>query len=349
MAFPARSRIGVSLPMLNQAHERYAEFAALAEDAGFDSVWDYEFYRNPFITHALNARATSRVQLGTGIATAASRTPFEMANAAADIDELSGGRTLLGLATGGAGWTDVFNGADIDRPLTRLREYIHLVRQLWQHFETDEPFEFHGKIYRAASPPINPWGTRNLVRPQIPIYLAGLKEGMLRLAGEIADGVLGFLPTPSYIQQQVLPNVAAGATKAGRDPSEIDVAALVICSVSYDREEALRRARINVGNYVAYPVGSTVVDFMGLQEDRDHVLMRLLSEGPAALATAVSDELVRTFAIAGTPDEAAEQLAAYEGVLPHIILHTPYVPPIDQAASEDAFRSMVQTFARANA
>jgi alkanesulfonate monooxygenase SsuD/methylene tetrahydromethanopterin reductase-like flavin-dependent oxidoreductase (luciferase family) len=323
MSLRGRSRIGVSLPMLNQPYERYAEFAALAEDAGFDSVWDYEFYRNPFITHALNARATSRIQLGTGIAVAATRTPFEMANAAADVDELSGGRTLLGLSTGGAGWMECFNGTDIDRPLTRLREYIHVIRQLWDHFETDEPFDFQGKIYRASSPPFNPWGTRNLV--------------------------FGFLPTPSFIQDHVIPNVAIGAAKAGRDPSEIEVTALVICSVSHDREEALRRARINVGNYVAYPVGATVVDFMGLQEDRNHVLMRLLSEGPAALATAASDELVRTFAIAGTPDEAAEQLAAYEGVLPHIVLHTPYVPPIDQASSEDAFRSMVQAFARARA
>src|SRR5439155_9882175 len=84
---PNRGRIGVSLPMLNQPYERYPEFASLAENAGFDSVWDYEFFRNPFITHALNARATSRIQLGTGIATAAPRTPFEMANAAADVDE----------------------------------------------------------------------------------------------------------------------------------------------------------------------------------------------------------------------------------------------------------------------
>jgi probable F420-dependent oxidoreductase len=342
-------RIGVSLPMLNQPFERYPEFAALAEDAGFDSVWDYEFYRNPFITHALNAHATSRIQLGTGIAAAATRTPFEMANAAADVDELSGGRMILGLSTGGAGWMDHFNGTDIDRPLTRLREYIHVVRALWDHFETHEPFEFAGRIYRASSPPFNPWGTRALVRPRIPIYLAGLKEGMARLAGEIADGIFGFLPTPSFIQDHVLPNVAAGAAKAGRDPSEIDVTALVICSVSSDRDEALRRARINVGNYVAYPVSSTVIEFMGLQEHRDHVLMRLLSEGPAALATAASDELVRTFSIAGTPDEAAEQLAAYRDVLPHIVLHTPYVPPIDQASSEDAFRSMVRAFSPANA
>jgi len=347
MTLTTHSRVGVSLPMLNQPYERYAEFAALAENAGFDSVWDHELYRNPFSTHALNARATSRIQLGTEIA-ATPRTPYEMAKAAADVDELSGGRTLLGLSTGGAGWMQCFNGTDIDPPLTRMREYIHLVRQLWMHFQTDQPFDFQGTIYHASSPPFSPWGTRNLVRPQIPIYLAGLTQGMLRLAGEVADGVLGFLPTPSFIQQHVLPNVAAGAAKAGRNPSDIEVTALVICSVSRDRTEALRRARINVGNYVAYPVSSTVTEFMGLQEDRDHVLRRLHSEGPAALTTAASDELVRTFSIAGTPDEVADQLATYDGVLPHIVLHTPYVPPIDQASSEDAFRSMVDAFARVN-
>ena len=62
-----------------------------------------------------------------------------------------------------------------------------------------------------------------------------------------------------------------------------------------------------------------------------------------------TETMTDTFSIAGTPDEAAEQLAAYDGVLPHIVLHTPYVPPIDQASSEDAFRSMVHAFARANA
>jgi probable F420-dependent oxidoreductase len=343
------SRIGVSLPMLNQPYERYAEFAALADEAGFDSVWDYEFYRNPFVTHGLNARATKNIALGTGIATMASRTPFEMANAAADIDELSNGRTLLGLSTGGAGWTDSFTGTDINRPLVRIREYIEILRALWHHFGTDEPFEYNGEFYRAASPPFNPWGTRDLVRPQIPIYLAGIKNKMIQLSGEIADGVFGFMQTPSYISERVLPNIKIGAERPGRNPEDIDVAALVICSVSEDRDEALRRARINVGNYVAYPVSGTVIDFMGLQEQRDHVVMKLLSEGPAALETAASDDLIAAFSIAGTPDEVAEQLANYEAVLPHVVLHTPYVPPIDQASSEDAFRTLVKTFARIRA
>ncbi len=79
---PEKSRVGISLPMLNQPPHHLRELAHLADEAGFDSLWDYEFFRNPFVTHALNATTTSRIALGTGIATASSRTPFEMANAA---------------------------------------------------------------------------------------------------------------------------------------------------------------------------------------------------------------------------------------------------------------------------
>src|SRR5438093_12210846 len=166
MAAAARSRLGVSLPMLNQPYEAYPELARLADEAGFDSVWDYEFFRNPFITHGLCSQTTSSIQLCTGIAAAAGRTPFGMANAAADVDERSGGRMILGLSTGGTAWTDVFNGADVSHPLPRMREYIESLRALWKHFGDGEPVSYEGRYVRFASPPFNPWGLRSLARPQ---------------------------------------------------------------------------------------------------------------------------------------------------------------------------------------
>lgn len=341
-----KSKIGVSLPMLNQPYAHYPELARLADEAGLDSVWDYEFFRNPFITHGLTAQATERITLATGIATGVSRTPFEMANAAADIDELSDGRALIGMSTGAGSWTDVFNGAEIDRPLSRMREYVEVMRAIWKHFQDDEPFLYEGRFYKTGSPMINPWGTRDLVRPQIPIYLACLKERMLQMAGEVADGVLGYFNTPSFVTDHVRPNVAKGATTVGRDPAEVEIAALVLCSIADDREQAKRLARINVGNYVAFPVSSTAIEFMGLEEDRDHVVQKLFTEGVAALETAASDALIDTFCIWGTPDEAREKLGAYDGVLDHIVLHTPYVPPISREESDAAFRATVSTFAR---
>jgi alkanesulfonate monooxygenase SsuD/methylene tetrahydromethanopterin reductase-like flavin-dependent oxidoreductase (luciferase family) len=336
------SRLGVSMPMLNQSYEKYPEFAKLADEAGFYSLWDYEFYRNPFITHALCAGVTRSIKLSTGIAAASGRAPNEMANAAADVDELSKGRAILGLSTGGAGWADCYNGSDVDHPVARMREYIHLVRSIWQHHATGEPFEFTGRFYKGRSPPFNTFGVRErLVRPKIPIYLAGIKSKMLQLAGEIAEGALGYIWTPRYVKEYVLPNVALGARKAGRSPEDVDVASLVLCSVAADKKTAQRIARINVGMYVATPGGETVAEYMGLQEDRNALLKALMSEGLGALEFATSDALVREFCISGTPDEARDQLSEYQGLLPHIILHTPYVPPIQQHESEAAFRAML--------
>ena len=83
---------------------------------------------------------------------------------------------------------------------------------------------------------------------------------------------------------------------------------------------------------------------MGLQDERNALLKALTTDGLAALERTTSDALVRHFSICGTPDEAREQLAEYQGLLPHIVLHTPYVPPIQQRESETAFRNMVAAF-----
>lgn len=339
-------RIGASLPILNQPYDNLPRLALAAEEAGLDSVWSYEFYRNPFTIHALCAQATSSITLGIGIAETVARTPFEMANGAADVDELSGGRTLLGMGTGGGG-LELFHGLEhADKPVTRMREFTEAVELSWHHHATGEPVSSKGAYHSVTSPPINPWGVRPLARPRIPIYLAALRPRMLALAGRVADGALGILYTPSFVAEHVRPNIAVGAAEAGRDPGDVQIASYVICSCSEDREEAWRRARIQVGNYVAPQVSEVVVDHMGLQADRMAVLEAFMAGGPQALEHATSDELVRTFSITGTPDECREQLKQYEGVLDHIILHTPYVPPLNADESEDAFLNNVRALGR---
>lgn len=339
-----RRRIGITMPILNQPYAKFPELARLADEAGFDSLWDYEFFRNPFMVHGVCAGATQQIQHATGIATTCSRSPFEMANAAADLDELTGGRTILGLATGGAMWTDVYNGADVAHPLPRLREYVTCLRAIWKHLGDGEPFTVEGQYHSAASPLFNPWGVREMVRPQIPVYLSVVRPRMLQLAGEIGDGVLCYLATPDYLRETVLPNVTKGAEAAGRTREDVEVTALVLCSVSEDREEAMRRARINVGNYICFPGADPMVQANGIAEVRDAVAAKLFTEGPSAFDL-IPEDVVRRFAICGTPDEGREQLAEFDGLLDHVVLHTPYVPPLAQADSEDCFRGTVAALA----
>jgi probable F420-dependent oxidoreductase len=339
------SRIGITMPILNQPYTKFPELAKLADGGGFDSVWDYEFFRNPFIIHAVCAGSTTRVHHATGIATTCSRSPFEMANAAADLDELSSGRTIVGLATGARMWTDVFNGADVEHPLTRLREYLQCLRATWKHLGDGQPFSIEGEYHSAASPMFNPWGVREMVRPQIPVYLSVVRPRMLQLAGEIGDGVLSYLATPQYLRDTVIPHVSRGAEKAGRSPADVEISALVLCSVSDDRDEAMRRARVNVGNYICFPGADPMVHANGIEDIRNAVAQKLLSDGPVAFDL-LPDDVVKLFAICGTPDEGREQLREFEGLLDHIVLHTPYVPPLAQAESEDCFRNIVRTFGR---
>lgn len=346
MTIARKQQLGVTLPSINQAYSSLPELAALADQAGFDSVWNYEVYRNPFAINALCAATTKNVQLATGLATGAARSPVEMANAAADVDELSGGRALVGMSTGAAGFADCLHGVDVSRPLPKMREYIQCMRAAWDYLGSGEPREVAGEFYHFQSPPFNPWGLRELTRPNIPIYLGALRPGMSRLAGATADGVLGYLMSARYAQQQWLPIVAEGAERAGRAPAEVDSTLEVLTSVDEDREAAMRLARINVGLYVAHPVSDAMVEFEGLSEDRDAVAQALMSEGPMALAHTTSDALVKAFSITGTPDEAREQLAAFEEAVDHVVLHIPYMPPINREESARAFANAVKFLGR---
>lgn len=333
------------MPVLNQPFEKFPELAELADRAGFDSLWTCEFFRNPFLIHALCAPRTRRIEHATGVATTCSRTPFEMANAAVDLDAITGGRAILGLATGGSGWTDVFNGAEVGHPRPRLREYVECLHGVWGYLVDETPFRVEGRFHRAASPPGNPWGLAPLARPRVPVYLSVVRPRMLQLAGEIADGVLCYMASPRYLEEVVVPNVELGLERAGRDRNQFEVTALVLCSVSADRREAVRRARINVGQYACYEGTDPMIEFEEATAARDRVRDRI-AEGPAAFDL-LDEDFVRSFAICGTPEEGRAQLAEYERVLDHVVLHTPYGPPLAQAESEDCFRQTVAAFAPA--
>jgi alkanesulfonate monooxygenase SsuD/methylene tetrahydromethanopterin reductase-like flavin-dependent oxidoreductase (luciferase family) len=338
--------LGVSMPVLQTPVHKFPAYAKLADEAGFRSLWDYEFYRNPFVIHATTAATTSRIGLATGIAEAFIRSPFEAANAAADVDELSGGRAILGIGPGGPDFLEGFHSTDAAHPVARMREYIDILRMTWDYLGGGAPpMSYAGEYYRFQSPPLNPWGGRELARGRIPIYLSAMRPLMLQLAGEKADGTVGYLQTPEFIEQRVRPNLVIGAERAGRDPASVDHAALVICCVSEDRAEALHRARIQVGMYVAYPISDVAVHFHGCQAEQAAIRMAMMEGGIAAIEGATDDKLVDLFALVGTPDEVRKQARRYEGALSHVVLHTPYVPPLTAEETEDAFRGIVAAFA----
>ncbi|MEA2167329.1 MAG: hypothetical protein QOF76_629, partial [Solirubrobacteraceae bacterium] len=338
-------KLGITMPSRTAALSRIPEYARMAEEAGFASAWTYEVYRNPFAMLGASATVTSKVELGTGLAAAFPRSPFEAANAAADVDELSGGRMVFGLGTGVPEFLQAFHSTNFERPIGRLREYVECLRRSWAYLagELVEPYE--GQTYQFAPPPINPWGLRDMVRPQIPVLIAAMRPQLLSLCGQIGDGWIGYLTTPKFMEEKVIPGIEKGCQKAGRDMADMDLAADVICCPHPDRDVAIRRAKLHVGFYVAHPVSDVVAELHGVQDDVNALRGLMMEKGLAAFEE-TSEKLVEIFAIAGTPEECRQQLGQYD-VLPHTVLHTPYIPPFTAEESEDCYQQIIDTFGTA--
>src|SRR5437588_9767450 len=188
--------------------------AQLAERAGFESVWTTEFPdHSATVTLAAVAPATERVTLGTAIAYAFGRTPLVLAAEARDLDYLSSGRLILGLGTGTKRMQRDWHGLDGEHPAPRMEELVPLIRKLLRLNEG--PLEHEGRFYRTVVHPTAP--VPPPLRPELPIYMAGVNSRMIEAAGAVADGLVGHpLFTEDYTREVVRPALARGAERAGR-------------------------------------------------------------------------------------------------------------------------------------
>ena len=340
--------IGISMPNRTAPLHKIPEYAQLADAAGFDSVWSYELYKNPFSMLCTSALVTKHATLGTGLATAFRRSPFDAACSAADVDELSRGRMLLGLGTGLPEAQHGFHSVDTGHWVTKMREYIQAMRLGWEYLHCGEVEPYEGKYYRFVPPEGDPWGLRDLARPRIPIYLAAHGPKMMQLAGEIAEGWIATLTSPKWVRERVRPELEKAAQRRPTGADEVEIAVEAVCSVHPDRELAYRRAKIHIGFYCLHPLIDAVVELHGLQAERDQVRASVAARGLEAL-TDTPDALIEALAIAGTPEEGRQKLRVWQEEIPHVVFHTPYVPPLTAAESEDIYRNIVSAFGEATA
>jgi F420-dependent oxidoreductase-like protein len=261
-----------------------------AEELGYESVFVTHIAGRDSITLLTGyACRTSRVRLGTGVIPIYARTPCNMAQSFATLDELSGGRAIAGLGVSHKPVVEHWFGQSIDKPLAEMREYVAILRAILRG--EDPP---QGEKFRTAFR-LSGWEPR----ADMPIYLAGLSPGMLRLSGEIADGVVLWLCNPNYIRDVVVPTVAEGRAKAGRDPDGFDIVAAVPSAVTDDPEAARERLRGELVPYFGLPYYRAMLERSGLDPDAgptDEFLNLLGAIGSAGEAR----ESVRRYAESGT-------------------------------------------------
>jgi 5,10-methylenetetrahydromethanopterin reductase len=305
------------------------DLAVAAEEAGFDQLWVSHdlFLRSAPVLLAAAATATHRIKLGTGVLNPYSAHPVELAMNAATLQELSGGRILLGLAAGAGEFLERAGVPQPD-PLRRTRQAINACRAL---LNGASPAEYgqaeYGQAEYGANADAGEWGpdARLLAPPRerVPIYLGAMSPKMLALGGELADGVLALLYPPEHYPV-ALAQIADGRSRAGREPGAVDVPACVWVSVDEDREAAARPLAEKLAFY-----GTAFAPYLlaraGLtREDFAPAAAALLRGDTREAVRLVTPEMLR-LGIAGTPDDVVERCA---GLVQCGATHLSFGPPL---------------------
>ena len=297
-----------------------AEAVAL-EKAGLDAVWVAEAYGfdSPTLLGYLAAR-TERLRIGAGILNVYSRTPALLAQTAAGLDAVSGGRALLGLGASGPQVIEGWHGMPYDRPLARTRDVVEICRRAWRR----EVVDHAGKTVRV---PLAPGlGTelgkplKMLTRPvreSIPVYLAALGEKNVELAAELAEGWLPLFFLPERAKETWGAAIAEGRKRRPAELGELQIVAGGTLAIGEDREALRDLARPQLALYVG-GMGSKGKNFYndlvsryGFEKEARLIQDLYLSGRKKEAEAAVPDELIDLTNLVGPEGFVRERVAAY--------------------------------------
>ncbi len=324
------------------------EAARAAEDAGAEVVWLPELHRSATVSAAAVAHATRTAAVGTAVALAFTRSPMVTALEALDLDEISGGRLILGLGTGVQRLNQDWHHVDWAKPATQLRETVRNIRAFWAGCTTGEPIDLDGE--RA------PMRIRGYQRPypvtrsDIPIYLAAMGPVLTRLSGEIAEGWISHeLTSPAFLREQIMPELLTGLERGGRPREALDVVTSTCVSVDADPAVARRRSAGMVGFYASV---RTYAEFFAFHDlaDEQAAVVEAFRDGrtAAALSDAVPDHMVDALTASGTREQVAEQISAYDGLADTIKLTPPThgLAPAEIRAAQQELIAVIKELCR---
>ncbi len=292
--------------------EGIARTARRIEELGFDGTTTPEAGHDPFLPLVVAAEHTKRITLGTNVAIAFPRSPFVVAQIAWDLQRLSGGRFKLGLGTQVKGHNERrYSTPWTGPPGPRLREYVLCLKAILKTFQEGAKPSFQGRHYQFTliSPFFNPGPIEH---PHVPIYISALNTYMARLAGELCDGVLLHpLGTHRYTKEVVVPAVRAGAQKAGRQNSDVEIVAAPFIVTGKDSaavQAALGPVRQQIAFYASTRTYHSVLEFHGWLEVGQQLHALSLEGKWLEMMNLITDEMLQEFATIGTYDEIVPKL-----------------------------------------
>ena len=310
-----------------------------AERLGYDSVWAAEAYGSDTATVlAWLAGRTTKIRLGSAIFQMPARTPAMTAMTAATIDQLSGGRMMLGLGSSGPQVAEGWHGQRFARQLQRTREYVGVVRMALAR----ERVEYHGETIELPLPDGPGKALKLMISPvqdRIPIYLAAIGPKNTALAGEIADGWIPTFFSPEYVSE-FRELLEEGAGRAGRSLDGFDIAPTVSAFVSDDRDLARNLMRPLLALYIG-GMGSRKQNFYNnlVQrygfEDAAREIQDLYLDGKKAEAgEAIPDELIDMVSLCGPPEVVRDRIGAFRDAGVGTLMVTPMAFTVDDRIAQ---------------
>lgn len=309
---------------------RIGAVAARVQAAGFSGLLFTETGRTAFLNAAVASQAAPGLELSTGVAVAFPRSPFVTAATAWELQEASGGRFRLGLGTQVRTHIVRRYGMPFERPGPRLRDYVLAVKACFTAFRTGT-LDHHGEFYDLDF--ITPqWSPGHIAEPDPKVDIAAVNPWMLRMAGEVADGVhVHPIGEPGYLRRHVVPNIAAGAAKAGRSPADVEVIVPVLTVVGdtdaeRDRERELVRASMSF--YGSTPNYAFIWDEAGFDGTTARIREKQKAGDVAGMAAQITDEHIAVFATESTWDGLAAALREkYDALATRLVLYNALADP----------------------
>jgi len=313
------------------------DLGARAAAVGLSGLVVTEAGRTAYLTCGALAVAAD-IDVLTGIAVAFPRSPMVTAAAAWELAEASHGRFRLGLGAQVRAHITRRYGADFDPPGPRMREYVLAVKQIFESFRTGAPLAVEGEFYALSLlPPM--WAPGPIDFPDPPIDVAAVNPWMLRMVGQVADGVhVHPLNHTTYLRETVLPELGAGAARSGRsvDDLEVIVPAFLCVGDTEEEQHAWReRARIQIAFYGSTPNYAFIFEQLDREGTTERIRERQHAGDVAGMAAVIDDDLLEQFTTTGTWDDMADEIVAkYGGMATRVVS---YFTGSDVVSDPEAF------------
>ncbi len=276
--------------------------ARLAEELGFGTFWvpeDY-FYRGAFTLASAIASHTTSLRVGIGVVNPYTRHPVLTAMELGALEEVSGGRVLLGLGASAKIWIESQLRVPYVKPAAAMRESVEIIRRLFR----GERLSYNGRVFQTSNVRLN----FQPPRLEVPIHLGVMGPKNLELAGEVADGLLlSVMSSPAYVRY-AMEQVRRGAERAGRSLEGFEVGVYLTVSISEDEHAAREAVKPFVATWIALIGNHPMLTCTGLPPEEIRLFTEAFARGEIPTAR-VTDWMIDTFAIAGSPQRCREGLA----------------------------------------